>query len=175
VAAATASTALWASVEAVDRVRRLWARAAAVAGGGASGGGGGSTGSGGGSSAFGSSTTGTSVAADATGVPSITITYTVPAGGGGGGGSAPNTVINFHPGKKVKTKKKRAKVKFGFSSSVAGASFLCKLDKGEYARCTSPKRYRVKPGKHTFSVEAVSAGVTDPTAATFSFKVKKKH
>lgn len=49
------------------------------AGGGASGGGGGSTGSGGGSSAFGSSTTGTSVAADSTGVPSITITYTVPS------------------------------------------------------------------------------------------------
>jgi hypothetical protein len=33
----------------------------------------------------------------------------------------------------------------------------------------------VKPGKHTFSVEAGSAAGTDPTPATFSFKVKKKN
>jgi hypothetical protein len=32
----------------------------------------------------------------------------------------------------------------------------------------------VKPGKHKFSVKAVSAGVTDPTPATFGFKVKKE-
>jgi hypothetical protein len=31
----------------------------------------------------------------------------------------------------------------------------------------------VKPGKHTFSVVAVSGGVQDPTPATFGFKVKK--
>ncbi len=48
-----------------------------------------------------------------------------------------------------------------------------KLDKGAFAPCTSPKSYKVKPGKHTFSVEAVSAGGTDPTPASFSFKVKK--
>ena len=53
-------------------------------------------------------------------------------------------------------------------------SFECKLDKGAFAPCTSPKTYKVKPGKHTFSVEALSAAGTDPTPATFSFKVKKK-
>jgi hypothetical protein len=51
-------------------------------------------------------------------------------------------------------------------------------DKGAFAPCASPKSYKVKPGKHTFSVEAVNAAGADPTPATFSFKVtknKKKH
>jgi hypothetical protein len=86
----------------------------------------------------------------------------------------PDTTITGHPKKTVKTKKKKAKVKFSFSSEVAGATFECKLDKGSFAPCTSPKTYKVKKGKHTFSVEAVAPGGTDPSPATFSFKVKKK-
>ncbi len=85
----------------------------------------------------------------------------------------PQTKLGSHPKKTIKTKKNKVKVKFGFSSSVAGATFKCKLDKGKLASCTSPKTYKVKPGKHTFSVVASSGGVQDPTPATFSFKVKK--
>ena len=55
-----------------------------------------------------------------------------------------------------------------------GATFQCKLDKGAFAPCTSPKSYKVKTGKHTFSVEAVGSGRHRPQPATFSFKVKKK-
>ena len=86
----------------------------------------------------------------------------------------PNTILGSHPKKTIKTKKKKVKVKFGFSSNVKGATFKCKLDKGSFSKCSSPKTYKVKLGKHTFSVEAVSAGGTDPTPAKFSFKVKKK-
>jgi hypothetical protein len=86
---------------------------------------------------------------------------------------SPQTKLGSHPKKTIKTKKKKVKVKFGFSSSAAGATFKCKLDKGKFATCTSPKTYKVKPGKHTFSVVASSGGVADPTPATFSFKVKK--
>jgi hypothetical protein len=105
-------------------------------------------------------------AADSDGVTaSKSVTYTVvqPA--------APNTRLGAHPPKKVKTERKRAKVKFTFSSPVAGASFKCKLDKAPSAPCTSPKTYKVKPGKHKFSVEAIQAGVVDPTPAIFKFKV----
>jgi hypothetical protein len=89
---------------------------------------------------------------------------------------APDTVLGSHPKKTIKTDKQKVKVKvkFSFSSNVTGASFKCKLDKGAFAPCTSPKSYKVKLGRHTFSVEAVSAGGTDPAPATFSFKVKKK-
>jgi hypothetical protein len=74
----------------------------------------------------------------------------------------------------IKTTKKKVKVKFSFSSTVTGASFECKLDKGSFESCSSPKSYKVKLGKHKFSVQASGAAGTDPSAATFSFKVKKK-
>ena len=86
----------------------------------------------------------------------------------------PDTTLGSHPKKTVKTKKKKAKVKFSFSSDVAGATFQCKLDKGAFAPCTSPKTYKAKPGRHTFTVEALAPAGTDATPATFSFKVKKK-
>ena len=85
-----------------------------------------------------------------------------------------NTTLDSHPKAKLKTRKKKAKVSFSFSSTTPDATFKCKLDKGAFAPCTSPKTYKVKPGKHTFSVEAVGGFGTDPTPATFSFKVKKK-
>jgi hypothetical protein len=86
----------------------------------------------------------------------------------------PQTVLRSHPKKTIKTKKKKVSVKFSFSSSDSGTTFKCKLDKGAFAACKSPKTYKVKLGKHTFSVEAVSGGVADPSPATFTFKVKKK-
>lgn len=95
----------------------------------------------------------------------VEIFYTAPT---------PNTVLGFHPAKKIRTKKKRVKVKFTFSSSAAGATFKCKLDKGAFKPCSSPKTYRVKRGKHKFSVEALSGGLVDPTPASFRFKVVRK-
>ncbi len=86
----------------------------------------------------------------------------------------PNTFLDYNPKKLIKTKKTTVKVRFNFLSDVVGASFRCKLDRGHFEPCTSPMSYKVKPGKHTFSVEAVSAGGIDPTPATFSFKVTKK-
>jgi hypothetical protein len=85
-----------------------------------------------------------------------------------------DTILGFHPSKTIKTDKKKVKVKFTFSSSVAEASFNCKLDKGAFAPCTSPKTYKVKLGQHKFSVETILAGVADPSPAIFPFKVKKK-
>jgi hypothetical protein len=86
----------------------------------------------------------------------------------------PDTTIGSHPKEAIMTMKKKVKVKFGFSATVAGATFVCKLDKGSYEPCSSPKSYKVKLGKHKFSVQATGAAGTDPSAATFSFKVKKK-
>jgi hypothetical protein len=113
---------------------------------------------------------GSSVLASPTASPLVEITWEPPP-------SPPtvgNTVLGSHPKKTIKTRKKKVKVKFSFSSNVAGATFKCKLDKGSFALCTSPKTYKVKLGSHTFSVKAVTAGGTDPTPAKFSFKVKKK-
>jgi len=109
--------------------------------------------------------------------PQVEIAYTPSVSTGLPTNTAPplNTVLGSHPPKKTTTKKKKVKVKFTFSSNVAGATFKCKLDKGAFASCKSPKSYKVKPGKHTFSVEAVSATGTDSSPATFRFSVKKKN
>jgi hypothetical protein len=109
----------------------------------------------------------------AQGTASKTATYTVVAPAPKSS-ALPDTTLTSHPKKTVKTRKRRAKVKFGFSSDVSGATFQCKLDSGAFAPCTSPKAYSVKKGSHTFSVEAVGPGGTDATPATFSFTVKKK-
>lgn len=107
-----------------------------------------------------------------------TPTSATPPGAGSGGGPAgtkrPSTRIAKHPGRRVKTGGKRARVRFAFTSGSAGASFKCKLDKAPFKPCHSPRSYRVKLGHHTFQVEAIDAAGPDRTAARFSFSVVKR-
>jgi glucose/arabinose dehydrogenase len=98
-------------------------------------------------------------------------------GGGGGGGSgddgarAPATLLKRHPGQRTRG----ATARFEFGSQPAGATFLCRLDRGAFTACRSPKTYRgLKPGKHSFEVRAVSGALADPTPAKFSWKVLPK-
>jgi hypothetical protein len=62
---------------------------------------------------------------------------------------------------------------FAFSSNETGSTFACQLDGGTYAPCASPISYgSLVDGGHTFSVKATdSAGLTDPTPATFAWTV----
>jgi hypothetical protein len=87
----------------------------------------------------------------------------------------PDTTLTKTPKKKTKTRKgkKKAKVKFEFTSSVADSTFECTLD-GKQAPCSSPYSKKLKKGKHKFSVAATAASKTDPTPASFDFKVKLK-
>ena len=84
----------------------------------------------------------------------------------------PETTIDKGPKKKGKSKK----ATFTFSSSEAGSTFVCKIDGKAEAPCTSPlKLKRLKKGKHKLSVVATdAAGNADATAASYSWKVKKK-
>ena len=93
---------------------------------------------------------------------------------------APETKIGKGPKKTVKTKSKRAKVSFRFSSSSTGAKFECalvtikkgkKAPKPKFKGCKSPKKLSLKPGKYRFSVRAVVSGVADPSPAAKTFKV----
>jgi hypothetical protein len=90
----------------------------------------------------------------------------------GGDTTPPDTTIT-----KVKVNSKKKKAKFEFvSSEPAGAEYLCKLDKGNFTSCTSPKKYKkLKKGKHTFQVASRdAAGNLDPSPAVENFKIKKK-
>jgi Right handed beta helix region len=89
----------------------------------------------------------------------------------------PKTQIKKKPKKKIKTPKKKIKVKLTFTSNEAGSTFMCKLDKGKFKTCKSPFKPKVssKPGKgkkHTITVEAIDqSGNVDPNPPKVKFKV----
>lgn len=89
------------------------------------------------------------------------------------GGSAPTASIKKGPKGQIKTKKPKAKVKFTFAAPEA-ASFLCSLDGKKFTVCSSPKTYKVKPGKHVFAVEAVNAAGVIGAPDKQKFKVVRK-
>ncbi len=95
-----------------------------------------------------------------------------PEGGGSSDTTPPDTSITDGP--KSKTKKKKAT--FEFSSTEAGSTFECRLDHNlGFSPCTSPQDVMVALGKHTLEVRAKdAAGNVDPTPAEQSWKVKKK-
>jgi hypothetical protein len=88
---------------------------------------------------------------------------------------AAETSLVKTPKHKVKTSKRKAKVSFAFSSSTVGATFQCSIDGRAFRGCASGISFKVRLGRHTFAVRAVAGGVADPTPATYSFRLKRKH
>ncbi|HSF03212.1 MAG TPA: hypothetical protein VLA62_09385 [Solirubrobacterales bacterium] len=90
-------------------------------------------------------------------------------------GVAPQTKITRRPDSPVEAGRGKARVKFRFRSSARASSFKCALKRGgrgaNFRRCSSPKDYRVGPGRYTFLVRAKSMGVTDPSPAKDRFEV----
>jgi CSLREA domain-containing protein len=65
---------------------------------------------------------------------------------------APKVTIKKAP----KAKSSSTMAKFKFVSDEAGSKFQCRLDKGKFKNCRSPKTYKkLKPGKHVFKVRAI--------------------
>lgn len=91
-----------------------------------------------------------------------------PAESPGTSSKAPNGRIGKHP----KKRSSKRRVKFTFSSNLAGSHFECKLDKRGFRPCRSPFVRRLAPGRHTFRLRAVSAaGVLDLTPAIFRWRI----
>jgi len=57
-------------------------------------------------------------------------------------------------------------------SSIAGATFQCRLDGSSFGSCTSPKTYTgLSIASHTFYVRAISGGLVDPTPASQTWTI----
>ena len=83
---------------------------------------------------------------------------------------APDTTVT----KKPKKKSTKRKAKISFSSTIAGSTFTCAVDKKVAVPCTSPFKKKFKYGKHKVVITATSpAGIVDPTPVTVKFKVKR--
>jgi bacillolysin len=67
----------------------------------------------------------------------------------------------------------RARFRFAGSAGLAPLRFRCKLDRGPYLPCRSPRTYRnLDPGRHLFRVRAIDRlGRVDPTAARRPFRI----
>jgi Ca2+-binding RTX toxin-like protein len=88
---------------------------------------------------------------------------------------APRTTLGFHPRSVLFTPRKWRRVAFRFASNEAGSRFRCKLDLKPYRGCTSPRSYRVKPGRHVFRVFAIDpAGNRDPSPVLFRFRALQR-
>jgi hypothetical protein len=84
--------------------------------------------------------------------------------------TAPGTRITAAPSRRTKLRRAR----FRFVSTERGSVFYCKLDRGRWTSCRSPKLYsRLRKGEHVFRVRARDAGGNaDPTPAVRSWRVR---
>lgn len=74
----------------------------------------------------------------------------------------PDTTITHGP--RRQTAKRKAT--FTFTSTQANSTFMCKIDKRAFASCVSGKSFTLRPGRHTFQVEAIDpASNIDPVPA----------
>lgn len=86
----------------------------------------------------------------------------------------PETTLVKTPKKKVPSRKRKHSVVFAFSSATAGATFECSIDGKAFRACKSGHKFKLKVGRHTFAVRALSLGLTDATPATYGFRIKRK-
>jgi hypothetical protein len=84
--------------------------------------------------------------------------------------TAPETEITGGPANDAATNATSAS--FAFTSTIAGATFECKLDSGAFAACTSP--FATGPlasGQHTFTVRATANSITEPNPPSVTWTV----
>jgi hypothetical protein len=84
--------------------------------------------------------------------------------------TAPNTQIKRGPPRSTRARS----ASFRLASSKPGSRFQCKLDRGRWKSCRSPKKYRnLHPGRHVFRARAIdAAGNVDPTPAARSWRIR---
>lgn len=84
----------------------------------------------------------------------------------------PSTRILKHPPSLVRTAARSARLVFRFGSDQADVTFLCQLDRRPFRACPVRFSRRYSLGRHVLKVKAKGAtGLSDPTPATFRFRV----
>ncbi|HET8861970.1 MAG TPA: calcium-binding protein [Solirubrobacterales bacterium] len=86
----------------------------------------------------------------------------------------PGTKLLRRPAPVLFTSGRRRPTKFAFSATEK-ATFRCKLDRGRFTPCRSPRTYRLTLGPHTFRVYAIDrAGNRDRTPAVIKLRVRRR-
>lgn len=88
--------------------------------------------------------------------------------------SAPATFLRQRPPKVLRTTRLSAKATFKFDSNESGVTFLCKFDRKAFRICLRRTVRSFALGPHVLRVKARdAAGNTDPTPATYRFRVQR--
>lgn len=86
----------------------------------------------------------------------------------------PQTRILGAPPRLIKTTRRVRRVVFRFAASEQGATFRCRLDRGRFQPCRSPRVYRLRRGFHRVRIFAIDgAGNRDRSPASFAFRIRR--
>lgn len=84
----------------------------------------------------------------------------------------PRTSLYRRPAHVASSKRRRRRVSFAFNSNEAGSTYRCRLDRQRFRTCVSPRRYRVRAGRHVFRLYAIDpAGNRDRTPVVYRFRI----
>jgi Ca2+-binding RTX toxin-like protein len=87
----------------------------------------------------------------------------------------PRTRVLRRPPPVVSSSRRRRRVSFSFGSNEPGSTFRCRLDRGRFAPCRSPRAYTVALGRHAVRIYAVdAAGNRDASPALVRFRVRRR-
>lgn len=87
----------------------------------------------------------------------------------------PATSLLHRPPQVVFARAKWRRISFAFRSNEPGSTFRCRIDRGTFKACRSPRRYRLTLGRHVFRVYAIDrAGNRDRTPAVFKFRIRRR-
>jgi hypothetical protein len=83
-----------------------------------------------------------------------------------------NFIVNPEKIYWVGNRKRGAVVRIGFRSTPSGGAFQCRIKPThEFRLCTSPRTYRLRPGKYTFEVRTFKAGYQSGPSVAQAFRV----
>jgi Ca2+-binding RTX toxin-like protein len=86
----------------------------------------------------------------------------------------PQTRILGAPPRVIKTTRRVRRVVFRFAASERDTTFRCRLDRGRFRPCRSPRAYRLRHGFHTIRIFAIdAAGNRDRSPASFAFRIRR--
>ena len=86
----------------------------------------------------------------------------------------PRTRLLHRPAKRVFTRGRWRRVAFALGSSEAGSRFRCRIDRGPFRPCRSPRAFNLRLGRHVFRAFAIdAAGNRDRSPVVYRFAVRR--
>lgn len=84
----------------------------------------------------------------------------------------PHVAFRHHPRHRIRTHRRRVRVRFAFATHAAGATFRCRVDRHRARPCHSPRALTLARGVHRFRVRAIAPSGRPGPVRAFRVRVK---